>query len=665
MRAMSSTLVAAQKAASGLPYVKARLTDAWGDRPRFRFRRYYEGAETEYYSAVCGAQGGALVRAWIVAASKELLTKRIASPGAGSDFASGATSHGTVGSTSAVALCADPASNTVRLFYGVGGALKVKTSTDGGATWGSAVDVTTSGGTKELVAAAFRPSGGGVVVFWTEALDSNVYWSRWNGVSWSARTAWTHTVAAVTGLAVAHGGDFGLLVCGTAAGSNRETVWGTGFGDGFVLSTNAWGPLVVVTEAEAATGLFFLSAALVVAAAHWYGWFVERDFGSPVWIRQQTTTLDAADLPQQELWREPWPWGLSSHYGVSAATVHLGGSMWLSAANGVWEGKPEPALELDDLVLEARVDLGEHAGRAEVVVAAAGEERAALLASRGRRLELQAGYRTSAGNEVPTTGDAAYWVESAELVTGVEARVLLRCFDAWGLLETWRARRTFRWAAGQRSVLQLLRFVCARAGLRYTTTGSSSAELTSLQPALTIQPGESGRTVVRRLLGMVEDKPRCWGGRLVTEHAVGETVVYELGGAGGQALLEARYREVGPRWNRVRVVGAPGVYREEEDQSDIDGSWERGLQVVDVNLTASQAAARAARELRAAELAELRERVVVAGVVSGLELWDVVGVTDAQAGYVTAPRRVLELGWELWRRGSMGRWRMTLGLGRA
>jgi hypothetical protein len=83
---------------------------------------------------------------------------------------------------------------------------------------------------------------------------------------------------------------------------------------------------------------------------------------------------------------------------------------------------------------------------------------------------------------------------------------------------------------------------------------------------------------------------------------------------------------------------------------------------VDVNLDAgSEAADRAAAVLRKAYLESFGDELKLFGVHCGVELWDVVDVTDAQVGLVEAPRRVRGYGWAFDTR--RGRYEMDLTLG--
>ena len=89
----------------------------------------------------------------------------------------------------------------------------------------------------------------------------------------------------------------------------------------------------------------------------------------------------------------------------------------------------------------------------------------------------------------------------------------------------------------------------------------------------------------------------------------------------------------------------------------------RSADAVDENLSdAGDAEDRSAAMLRDAAIAARRDVVTVFGVHCGVELYDVVDVTDAAAGLASAPRRVLGYAWRF-STGTRPRYEMTLTLG--
>jgi hypothetical protein len=332
--------------------------------------------------------------------------------------------------------------------------------------------------------------------------------------------------------------------------------------------------------------------------------------------------------------------------------------IWLCSAEGVWSS-PLPAnaeLDVSAQVLAATVATDARGAAVELELEASlwGE----ALLSRGARLQLTPGYRTSS-DEAPLP--YAYWVESVELITGPRPRVVVKARDGWSLLERWRARRQFFWTAGDKLVSQLLLFLTARAGAEYSTIGTSAA-LTTLEPAFTVHAGESGATAVRRLLAMVEDAAAWDGSELVTVlTADDDDPGYSIGGDGEHAVVEAKYSDGAPEVNRARVLGL-AVYGEAEDFADAEASGERIAQVIDVNLTdGGDAEDRAAAVLRRARLASELGELRLFGVHCGVELWDVVELTDALAGIEAQAFRVNGYAWRF--EPARGRYDMQLTLG--
>jgi hypothetical protein len=316
-------------------------------------------------------------------------------------------------------------------------------------------------------------------------------------------------------------------------------------------------------------------------------------------------------------------------------------------------------------VVSARADIDGQGARVELVLdnsggAYDGYGYGSLGAlQRGGRLQLTPGYVTAAGAETPAA--STYWIESIERLTGVAPRLVVRARDGWWLLERWRARRQFVWAAGVRTVSTLLSILGYRVGLGMSA-GSTSAAIGTLKPAFTVHAGESAAAAIRRLLSLVPDVG-WYGGdaelRLV-EPLDDDASTYALGV--DHAVTAARYVDLGPAVNRARVVGN-AVYAEAFDFAEISAVGELVGQVVDRNLdNAGDAADRADAELRDAALAARADEVTLFGVHCGAELYDVVELTDSQAGLSAAPRRILGLSWR-YETGRRPRYEMTLRLG--
>jgi hypothetical protein len=639
-----------------VPYVKAVFADYDGYARRGRFQRHYDGAEAAGFHAAVIAPDGSLVRARMDGTT--LYVSRVASPAPGSTFSSWTQLETGISSTGGVALCV--VGSEVRLFFLASGSvnLRQRVSSDDGATWAAATTIISTGGGKaNLAAAASDGSGftnGDILLVWSEG--AVLYRARYTG-TWGARTAATPTFAGITGLAVAYLFDWQLIVTGTQVTTSHPRVFAVGFGDGINLDTDVWGTPREISGAYAGSNVSFGAPSVAYSSECWRLFFVESYAGSPAYTRQQWSTMPLSSDFNQEHWREPAAFDFDSSLGLSVAPA--ADRIWLVNSDGVWSS-PLPALaELDvsGQVLEARVE----GGRAEVLLPP--ELDAEAIVQRGVRLELQPGYRTSK-NEVPVVADT-YWVESVELVTAPApqrgAHLVVKAREGWSLLERWRARRQFVFLAGDKAISQLLIYFTARAGLEYVVTGTS-AQLTTLRPAFTVHAGESGLTAVRRLLAMVEDVPRWDGPRFETVlTSTGDAASYAVGGPGQHAVVVSRYQDAAPAVNRVRVEGL-GVYGEALDLADIEASGERIATVVDVNLDAgSEATTRAKAVLRRFELEAEAGELKLFGVHCGIEVWDVLELTDARAGLAAEDRRVRGFAW--WYVPARGRYEMSVDLG--
>ncbi|MGH2349634.1 MAG: hypothetical protein ACRDFT_09230, partial [bacterium] len=161
MRTLTAGLLAAQRSASAAPYLKVTVADRIGGIRRLAFARLYTGGEADGYHAAAMAGDGSLLRAR--AAGGRVYYQRVANPGSGSDFASWTDLEGAA--NAGVALCAD-GSRALLFFVDPGGTvLKVRESTDNGATLGAGVTVATASGAVGWLAADVKANGDALLVY--------------------------------------------------------------------------------------------------------------------------------------------------------------------------------------------------------------------------------------------------------------------------------------------------------------------------------------------------------------------------------------------------------------------------------------------------------------------------------------------------------------------
>jgi hypothetical protein len=640
MRTLSSTLTAAQRSSSRLPYVKVEILDRVAGITRLNWARLYSGSEPDFHHAAAMPGDGSLVRARVDPSGYQLYRQRVASPGPGSDF-SPWTGVCTVSSASGIALASR--GFRVLLLYADTDqrTILVRESTDYGATFGSPTSITTAASTVGWLAAAINDSD---VVCLFYSVAGTVYAVKRTGGTWGSPSAWTNSAAAITGIGCVHQGDWNLAICGEdSAGSNK--VWTCVYGDGYSQSPGTWSSLAELTVASPGSNVEF-RCPYVNFPDVFRIFFVEKYSGTASYSRPCWSHSLATAEYISNLWREPVPFNLTSSYGLALA--HSSTYAWLSAPYGVWRAALSPSsVDVTNDLIGLSAQTVPFSGKMQIELRNDDGRYSAPPSplKLGSEILVSPGYRTGSGIEV--SSGTACWLEgwTYRFPVGADQRVrpntfVIHASDAWGLLERWKARRQFAWASGSVNIFQLLNFIMARAGLEFSSFSNSDA-LVNHYPAFTINPGESGKTAVLRLLSMVPDvlffRGNC--GYIINPQA-SDSSVYAYGTS--HAILEAEYARHVKQANRVQVFGS-GVFTEDWDWEEIDLVYDRLAQVHDINLdTETEAHARGEAMLRHAAIEGLDGYILVP-LNCGQELYDVIDITDALAGLSAAKRRVLSL----------------------
>ena len=650
MRTLPAALEAAQKEPSSVPYLEVTLSDRIGGIRRLAFERLYAGSEPDAYHAATMPGDGSLVRSRV--ASGNLYYQRVASPGPSSDFSSWAD-LGAV-SDADTALCSD--GSRVMLFYldTDNKKVRLRESTDYGATLGASTVVVTASDDVGWLAADVKSNGDALVLY---SVDEVVYAVKRVGGSWGSANAWTNSVAALSGLACHYEADFNVVVAGEDADGNA-LLWTAVYGDGFSEALDTWSALREVTRASAGSSVTYRAPFLGLPDTFRLT-VVEKYAGSEAYSRPYHGYSPTTAVYADNLWREPVPFDLDSEFGLAIA--HGSDAAWFSAPAGVWtaplDGDP---LDVTADVLEARARDGPPPGGGRLRLVLRNEDGRYTdepLLKAGTEVRLSPGYVTASG-PLASSGPA-YGIVSVERVSGGgQASVVVEARDAWSLVADWRARRQYVWPAGDTNVFSILRFLFARAGLEFSSVGGSS-EAANLYPAFTVHPDESGLTAVLRLLSMLPDVVLVRGEfAFLKEPLASESAVYAYGP--DHPLLSGRYVAAAAEVNRAQVFG-DAVFAERLDWAAVEGSYDRLVQVHDLNLTTvAQAGDRGDALLREAALAAADGEITVP-VNCGQELYDVIEVTDAPAGLDAEKRRVLGL--ELRYSTSAGTYEHRLSLG--
>lgn len=662
MRSLSATLLAAQQSPSAAPYVKVEVLDMLAGVVRPSLSRLYTGTEEEYHHAATMPADGSLIRARVVSSTKALYVQRVPSPGPGSDFSLW-TSLDSAGVNCSIALCSQGAS--VLLFFVDsldGKTIYLRESSDSGATWGPRQTVLLPAVTSvNWLAAAFSASG--TVALFYVSNEPRVYVIKRTGGQWGPLDWWTNTVATVTGLACTYSSDWNLAIAGTNS-SGHYRLWTFIYGDGGEQAAGTWSSLQELALAQSGSGVEFHAPFLAQPDVTRLS-YIEKYTGASASQRIHLINTLVGTTFAQGLWRDPIPFDLETARGLAIA--HGGGALWLSFPPGVWQGSlAQAAVDLSEDVMALTSQESPEEGRAIIVLrnddgryGSPGTGAYAPL-RQGSQVQVSPGYVTTMGREA--SSGSAYWISHWEHRSqDGQALFTLHVDNAWGLLGGWHARRQYSWAVGEKSVLEILTFLLARVGLTVDAP-SPSTTLSTHKPEFTVHPGESGSTAVRRLLALVPDLLFFRGVKAQLKQVqVSDPADYAYGGT--HPLVAGLYAQRAPRYTRVQVYGSTAAGMAESFLwAEVPLLGERLLQQHDLNLDTQQKIQdRCQRMVRRLQI-EAASGELRAPPNCGLELYDVVEVTDPPAGLAAAKRRVVALVLE-YRRSGEPRYlqRLTLG----
>jgi hypothetical protein len=641
MRQLSSTLLAAQKQATSVPYVKVEASNKHSGVVNLQWARLYTGSEDDYFHAVTMPGDGSLIRVRITptADSRKLYRQRVANPSPQSDFSQWVYTNQY--DVVIVACCCLGAEVSIFWIKSDRKIYQLK-STDYGVSWGSPqllgyTPTTAING----IAASYKPNGD-IALFFAD--QATLYVMKRISGSWGDKVAWDKSTGDLSGVATVYSGDWNLFITGKDSGGNFR-LWSLVYGDGGDVAAGAWSELKEFASAPS-DGSFEYRAAFMDKPDVYRCFFVERfngttSYSRPFWSH---SAVDGKFIDNP--WHEPIPFNLSSQYGM--AITHHGEYCWLSTPYGVWRAKLTPqSLDLTADVLSLRLEASETRGNLTVELrnddgryASPGQ-----VLDIGCQLELSPGYVTSQGNEV--SSGLTFTLNAYEHTSsGGKASLVLHTSDGWSLIESWRARHQFRWnkQSNEMSVKQILQFVLARVGLRLEVKSQSSV-LTGYYPDFTVNPNNTGDTIISRLLSFVPDILFIEGNKAyMVNPQASDSSVYSYGSS--HYILDGRYRKAAQELNRVQVEGfdpaqGKAIVVDSFTWDQIERLYDRLRQVEDKNIdTVTKAEQRGEAYLRRAEVGSVNGSILIP-VNCGQQLYDVIDITDSRVGLEAAKRRVL------------------------
>jgi hypothetical protein len=485
-----------------------------------------------------------------------------------------------------------------------------------------------------------------IAVFIADA--SVLYVLKYVNGSWQAKTAWDKTTGDLSGVACVYDGDWNLLVTGKDTSGNYK-MWSLVYGDGGDVTAGTWSALKELASAPSG-GDYLYKQPFLDKTDVFRGVFVEKYSGIESYSRPfQTHTLPGTHY-YDGLWCEAAPFNQSCESGL--AITHHGDYGWLTNPDSVWRlSLTSQTLDITSDIISVRQEIEPTGGTLTVELknddgkyASPGAGDITVL-DRGCQLDFSPGYRTTVGNEY--SAGQSYCLEIIEHVSaGGKASVILRARDGWGALSDWDARHQMRWnkSTSEKNAKDIITYLVARAGLNLGVK-SQSTTITDFYPDFTVSPNDDGKNVIEKLLSFVLDFIFIEGNNayLVNPQS-SDSSGYSYGS--DHVIIEGKYRQGALAKNRIQVEGydtSQGkiLVVESHDWDEIDRLDDRAQHVQDRNLTTTtKGYQRGDAYLRKANIAATGGAILVP-VNCGQQLYDVIDVTDANAGLTATKKRVL------------------------
>lgn len=207
MRSLTASLLAAQKQATRIPYVKIEGCNKVAGVVRLDWARFCTGSEDDYFHAMTMPGDGSLIRARITppADSCKLYRQRVASPGQESDFSQWVYTNQY---DAVVVACASQGVEVSIFWIKSDRKIYQLKSTDYGVNWDSPVLLGYSPTTAiNGIAVAYKPDSD-IALFFAD--QSTLYVMKRTGGSWGSEVAWDKSTGDLSGVAAVYSSDWNL-----------------------------------------------------------------------------------------------------------------------------------------------------------------------------------------------------------------------------------------------------------------------------------------------------------------------------------------------------------------------------------------------------------------------------------------------------------------------
>ena len=485
MRSLIAALLAAQKAASGVPYVRVVVENNMRNIRHLVFTQTFsDGEGDDKHDAVADNTYLHRVR---VSGGRPQRT-RVA--GGWSDL--NAFNDG--------AQIAVDAINNARVIavYNRGAALYFRESTDQGGSWGAETLIFTLGAVPKAVCVAYKTAGGDLCAVWEES--NNLRRVRRISGAWGGATTWSQTASSLNGVDMILNGDFHIVVTGVEATTLRPTLWSLILGDGFAVSVDTWASFFIQQQAES-DELVTFQAPYIARPDTTRVTFVEKFTGTGAYTRTYLTMLPllANFSPGEWEWQDPAPLDniTANGYAIAWNTTKV----YYSRPAQILEAlRANVSLDMSAALVEATIEEvdGLHQ-RAELVFDNSGGAYAGPPSPIALHRDVNLGLGYDANVSLPPRQYIEGWEYRR---SGGKSLFVLktRGVDLW--LGRYRPRTTM--VVASRKMTQIARGTAGRAGLEVVNVGNSSRSA-NFNLTWTIHPHLAHLATIEALLAIMPD----------------------------------------------------------------------------------------------------------------------------------------------------------------
>jgi hypothetical protein len=631
MRWVSPTLEAAAKSPATAPYIELACVDRWGGVDNHRYGRHYTDPTDGHIQAVIAADGS-LLRLRHGGPGSARQYSRVPNPTPTAAFG-GWQDLGAAGA--AEVLAASPGPYVLMASDDGAGSLFYRESPDCGVNWPAWAAAPGHDGSPPL-AAAYRDADN-FAVFYRAAGSAGLRARKWARSSgWGTAVSHPAGFEQVNYLAAAWALDrYLVFVAGRDAASRPVLGWTTfDFNGG-----GTWGGFYPLEQADPGSALEFKYPKLTFADTLRLTYLVS--FGGVLTLLERCvypTTGFAAGR-----WRAPFPLLPQDRAGTPpggsgiAIAGRSGGRVWACTAGGVWSA-PEPAAVTVPFADILSLDYVQDPDGGRLTATLRNDHGAYSGLRPGWQVQVSPGYLTSAGAEKVTVGAPTYWVTAVRPGPGT---LTLAAGGYATLLRAVRLPFALQYTAGSASARQILDAIAGLAGFEFGSLAGSDSS-TRWYPGLRILPGQSLYPAWQALAAGIREGIRPSGPTVLTvPWEVTDPTALAVG-PGGWPLLAGEYADLGadPDWARVfSETAAAQSFAGADPAGEVffrpGFGYDAGRSAAALADLAGTLVGRGGGSAR-------RDRIIIRPH-PGLEVGDVVAVSDPAAGVVGRRGRVMSL----------------------